>query len=159
MEPRIVYDQIIFKASHNSYDRDESIAEQLTFHPSSPHNGGCMALEFDIWRHSSPFIRDQRISDNYFMVSHTGTGGSTLANYLRQIKSWHHRTPNHPVILITIDIKSKEGGYSNFHDEIDTYLKCHFDQNLIFSPNRLIKDHSLSLCENVISKWLAIVLF
>ncbi|MBK7410159.1 MAG: hypothetical protein IPJ40_20165, partial [Saprospirales bacterium] len=110
----------------------------------------------DVWRLNSIYGAILRLlfAINVFPIiiswSPIPVRGSTLANYLRQIKSWHHRTPNHPVILITIDIKSKEGGYSNFHDEIDTYLKCHFDQNLIFSPNRLIKDHSLSLCENVI---------
>jgi len=36
----LTFDRIIFKASHNSYDRDESLQQQLTFNPSKPYNCG-----------------------------------------------------------------------------------------------------------------------
>ena len=143
------FDQIIFKASHNSYERNESISEQLSFHANSPYNCGCMALEFDIWRHSSDFTPGKEIKKDYFTVAHTTPGSKPLASYFEGVLSWHKNNPNHDVVLITLDIKSSGGGYSHFHEEIDTYLKCYLGENLIYKPTRLIRNTSLSLCENV----------
>ncbi|MHA7110317.1 Ca2+-dependent phosphoinositide-specific phospholipase C [Sunxiuqinia elliptica] len=147
----LTFDQITFKASHNSYDRKESFSEQLTFNPKEPHNSGCMGLELDIWRHSSNYKPFESIGANYFTVAHTLLFGSTpLSSFLSEILDWHHRNSQHSIILITLDIKSAHGGYDKFHEEIDTYLKCYFDEDLIFKPHQLMKDSSLSLCENVI---------
>jgi hypothetical protein len=146
----LTFAQIIFKASHNSYDRNESIQQQLTFNPSTPYNCGCTGLELDIWRHSSNFTPGQSISDKYFTVAHTTPGNKKLSTYLSDILSWHRDNPNHDVVLITLDIKSTNGGYSDFNDAIDTYLKCYFGEDLIFKPHQLMRDSNLSLCENVI---------
>ncbi len=151
------FDKIIFKASHNSYERDETLSEQLKFNSNKPYNCGCMGLELDIWRHSSAYTPSQSINKNYFTVSHTTPGSTTLSSYFNQILEWHNGNPKHNVVLITLDIKSSEGGYDNFHNEIDTYLKCYFNENLIFKPKQLIKNAALSLCENVINTgWPAI---
>ena len=37
------YHEVSFKASHNSFDRDESIHEQLNFFPNNPSRCGCAA--------------------------------------------------------------------------------------------------------------------
>lgn len=145
------YDQIIFKASHNSYDRDESLSEQLTFNNNTPSDGGCMAIELDIWRHSSAYIPDESISDNYFTVAHTTPGNKKLSGYLNQILIWHNNNHNHNPVLIYLDIKSSKNGYNNFHNEIDTYLKCYFSENIIFKPGKLFTDPNKSLCENVVN--------
>ena len=50
--PGLKYHQASFKGSHNSYDRNEPIHEQLLYHPGDVSRCGCRALEFDIWRHS-----------------------------------------------------------------------------------------------------------
>lgn len=133
------YHEITFKASHNSYERNESIGEQLTFNSNQSHNDGCMGLEFDLWRNSSPFTPDVSIDEDYFKVKHYSWQSSkTLAHHLQKVKDWHDINPDHPPVLITLDIKSSNGGYSSFHDEIDTYIKVHFDENLLFKPNQLI---------------------
>ncbi len=146
----LTYDQITFKASHNSYDSVTPISKQLEFDPAKPYNLGCMSLELDIWRHSSSFTPGEQIDEGYFKVGHTGGGSKTMSSHLQDLRNWHNNNPNHYAILITVEIKSTGGGYNNFHDEIDTYLKCYFDEELIFKPNQLIQDSSLSLCENVI---------
>lgn len=145
------FDQIIFKASHNSYDRDESLQQQLTFNPSKPYNCGCMGIELDIWRHSSPYVPYESISADYFTVAHNTPGKTTLKSYFDQVLEWHLANPDHDVVLVTLDIKSSNGGYNNFQDEIDTYLKCYFGESLLFKPGQLMLNPDLSLCSNVIA--------
>lgn len=147
----VSYDKITFKASHNSYERNESIRDQLTFRRSQPYNSGCMGLEFDIHRNSYPYTPGRSISENYFTVAHNRPATTPLADYLDQVKKWHYSQPHHPPVLITLDIKSTGGGYSGFHNEIDTYLKVHFGENLIFKPGKLFKNGSYTLCQNVIT--------
>jgi hypothetical protein len=146
----LTFDQLIFKASHNSYDRNESLQEQLTFQPAKPYNCGCMGIELDIWRHSSAYVPYQSISADYFTVAHATPGNTPLADYFKQVLEWHTANPGHDVVLITLDIKSTQGGFDNFQDEIDTYLKCWFGEDLIFKPGPLFQDPALSLCQNVI---------
>lgn len=147
---KLAFSKITFKASHNSYMRKETLNKQLTFNINEPYNCGCMALELDIWRHSSKYEYLDNINDGYFTVSHINLRNITLAHYLEKILDWHNSNPNHNVILVTLDIKSSRGDCDTFPEEIDTYLKCYFDEELIFKPNKLITDNTLSLCENVI---------
>ena len=157
MSDSTTYDQIIFKASHNSYDRDETLSEQLTFDATDPSNCGCLALELDIWRHTSPYVPYESIDAGFFTVNHLTPGDTTLSSYLDQILLWHHDHSTHNAVLITLDIKSSNEGYDNFQDQIDTYLKCYFDETLIFKPNKLMHSSHLDLCENVIhSGWPAL---
>lgn len=150
------YDQIMFKASHNSYERNETRGEQLTFHPDKPYNSGCLGLEFDIWRHSDIYTPGQSIPETYFTVNHVSPGKTVFKQYLEELKNWHNglANKNHYPVLITLDIKSKEGGYDMFHAEIDTYLKCYFDENLIFKPASLFDENkgyklNASLADNI----------
>lgn len=146
----VTFGQITFKASHNSYDRDETLIQQLTFNPSKPYNCGCMGIELDIWRHSSSYVPYVSIPAGYFTVNHDTPGNTTLSSYFDQVLQWHNSHPDHDVVLITLDIKSTQGGFDNFQDEIDTYLKCWFGEPLIFKPNQLMKNTAVSLCQNVV---------
>jgi len=147
---KTTFSNITFKASHNSYGKEETSNEQLTFDTHAPYHCGCMALEFDIWRHSSTYEYLKEIDKNYFTVNHIGPGKTKLVHYLDEVLDWHKKNQHHPIILITLDIKSSRGGCDFFHKEIDTYLKCYFDETIIFKPNQLMTDETLSLCENVI---------
>lgn len=153
IDSKLKYDQLIFKASHNSYRKDETISEQLTFNENEPYNGGCLALEFDIWRHSDEDCNSfASINEKYFTVSHFTPGDSPLSDWLTEVLNWHANNSEHYPILITLDIKSSNGDYDNFHDKIDTYLQCHFNENLIFKPSYFLKDSDLSLYEQVQKK-------
>lgn len=145
------YNKITFKGSHNSYERRESITQQLTHYKKNgktSYNGNCMALEFDIWRHTKP-IRNGRVDSGLWTVNHLVNTGPKLSRYLNELMDWHNRTPNHHPIMIKLDVKSKNGGYQNFHDQIDVYLKNHFNQNLIYKPKNLFKNNQISLVENI----------
>jgi hypothetical protein len=138
------YHEVTFKASHNSYDRDEPTLQQLAFHPEDPSRCGCRGLELDIWRHS-----DQQ--ERFFTVSHSDPdGGNALSWYLKQLLSWHNNNPAHDVILVTLDIKSTHGDSHTFPNEIDNYLRTYFSPQIIFAPAGLYYDRNISLCENVV---------
>ena len=150
MSNSTTYDQLIFKASHNSYDRNEPLGEQLTFHPNDPSKCGCLGVELDIWRHTSPYVPYEQMDKGFFTVAHVTPGSTTLASYFDQILAWNKNNPGHYPVLVTLDIKSSLGGFDGFQDEIDTYLKLYFGEALIFKPNKLLYDDQLTLCENVI---------
>ena len=138
------YHEVSFKASHNSYERNESIHEQLRFFASDPSRCGCRGLEFDIWRHSNE-------TERFFTVSHSNpSGGYPLAYYLGLLLSFHVNQPQHDPIFVTIDIKSTNGSIQSLPQEIDSYFKRYFTEALIFKPSQLFFNRRLSLCENVI---------
>ncbi|WP_010179101.1 Ca2+-dependent phosphoinositide-specific phospholipase C [Aquimarina agarilytica] len=147
----VPYNKITFKGSHNSYERRESIARQLTHYKKNgktSYNGNCMGLEFDIWRHTKP-IRNGRVDSGLWTVNHFVNTGPKLSVYLKQLLEWHDKTPNHHPIMVKLDVKSKNGGYQNFHDQIDVYLKNYFRESLIYKPRAMFKNNRISLVENI----------
>ena len=44
----LTYDQVTFKAAHNTEDRKGSIHEQLSFDKKKPYNNGCLGVKLDI---------------------------------------------------------------------------------------------------------------
>ncbi|QHW00190.1 Ca2+-dependent phosphoinositide-specific phospholipase C [Spirosoma endbachense] len=137
------YQSVTFKGSHNSYDRDESLYDQLVFHPDKPYNCGCRGVELDIWRHSDD------PGTGLFTVSHSGGGGPDLSTYLASLLSWHDTNPDHDPVWVTLDIKSSNGDKTTFPGQIDGYLTSYFRTSLIFNPILLYTSKSRSLCENV----------
>jgi Phosphoinositide phospholipase C, Ca2+-dependent len=126
---------IIFKALHNSYNRDETIAQQLTFNSTAAYQCGCRGIEFDIWRHDD---NNPPMNPGYFTVDHTSSfSGETLQYWLDQVLSWHKDNPNHDLVWIMLDIKSSQGDSSTFPNQIDSYLTDYFGLGLIASPKFL----------------------
>ena len=122
---------IIFKASHNSYNRDETIAQQLTFNSTAAYQCGCRGIELDIWRHDD---NNPPMNSGYFTVDHTSSfSGETLKYWLDQVISWHNGNPNHDLVWIMLDIKSSQGDSSTFPNQIDSYLTDYFGLDLIAS--------------------------
>jgi hypothetical protein len=141
------YQNASFKCSHNSYQRDESIPEQLIFHPQTPALCGCRAIEIDITRHSDG---SGGSSGTYFQVSHDQGGtGDHLNSYLAMLLGFHFSNPAHDPIFVTLDIKSEAGSAAIFPDEIDTYLRTWFDASIIFAPVSLMADPAMTLLDNV----------
>jgi len=132
------YNNVAFKASHNSYDRDESITQQLTFNYDDPSNAGCSGIELDIV---------QKDDDWKWSVSHGGSYNSKadkqLSAYLQQIVDWRTSESGYDydrVINIYLDIKNKHMSENEFPDQIDDYIKNIIDEDTIFKPNELIGD-------------------
>ncbi len=126
------YQNLVFKTSHNSYDRKEDIEQQLSFDSSHTYQCGCRGVELDIWRHSS-----DSMNKGYFTVNHLTNGGENLSEYLDELSDWHGDNPNHDVVWVMLDIKSSDGDKNKFPDEIDSYLTSYFGRSLIKTPHDL----------------------
>lgn len=137
------YNKVAFKASHNSYERDEDLHAQMRWNEQEPYDGGCRGLEFDINRHSDS---SGGTSLRFFQVSHDQGGtGTPLGAYLGYLLSWHLAHPSHDPIFVDLDIKSKMGSEMSFPGEIDTYLEEWFSRPLIFTPGDIFGDSDLDL--------------
>jgi hypothetical protein len=128
------YSEVSFKASHNSEERSEDAHATLAWDPNEKYQGGCRGLEYDMTRHSD---NSGGGSIGFFQVTHSGSDGPPLANYLGLLLSWHSQNTAHDVVSVHLDIKSTEGDYTGFPDEIDTYLGKWFNKSLIFTPQQL----------------------
>lgn len=137
------YNLLMMKASHNSYERDESILEQLNWDPEENYQGGCRNIELDIWRHSNQW-------EGLFTVDHdSGNAGKNLSDYLNIFSAWHNSNPDHDVISVMLDIKSANGNYELFPGEIDWYLKKYFlDRKYLFTPGDILID-GMDLVESI----------
>jgi len=148
------YGDIQFKASHNAYERKEDLAQQLTFKPEIPSNCGCLSVELDIWRRSSDYKQYEFIDEGFFRVFHTSPHvipplGKSLKFYLSELQIFNRQNPEHHPILVVLDVKSTNGGYADFHHQIDTYLKCHFGESLLMKPKDVVQadyPYENSLC-------------
>lgn len=137
------YNQLAFKASHNSYQRDENIHEQLQWNAAQPYDGGCRGLEIDITRHSD---KSGGTSLRFFRVTHTQGGtGDSLADYLGYLLSWHLADPGHDPVFVDLDIKSELGDEKTFPGEIDAYLGEWFSTSLLYTPGDLLGKSDLEL--------------
>lgn len=130
--------QLQFKASHNSYQRDEDIHAQIYSDIAFPYQGGCHGLEFDFTRHSDGSAGK---TASYFEVSHDqGGDGSPLAAYLGYLLSYHLLHPGHDVVFVTLCIKSQAGDITVFPSELETYIGEWFSTLLLFTPATLLKN-------------------
>jgi hypothetical protein len=131
------FHRLQFKASHNSYDRAGDLPQQLLFNAASPALDGCRGLELDLVRHS---VAEGPTDSRYFQINHVaGNTGKHLKVYLDQLLDHHLRAPGHDPVFVTLDIKSAAGPFAVFPDEIDTYLRAHFDPALIYAPGQFLR--------------------
>lgn len=147
-EDLVPYSHLSFKASHNSYQRDEALTAQLSWYPGDPSRCGCRGLELDVCFFPDNGCDD---ADASLVVMHdlVPLCGPTLASYLDQLRSWHEENPGHDVVFVTLDLKNIDAPPEVFTELLDTYLRRCFDPACIFQPGRLIKDLSLDLYTNV----------
>lgn len=137
VDANAAFHRLLFKASHNSYDRAGDLASQLLFNPASPALGGCRGLELDLVRHSDA---SGGANGGYFRVNHVaGQTGPHLKTYLDQLRALHQQAPDHDPVFVTLDIKSAAGAFTVFPDEIDTYLRTHFDPALLYTPSHFLR--------------------
>ncbi|TPN83367.1 Ca2+-dependent phosphoinositide-specific phospholipase C [Aquimarina algicola] len=148
------YNEVMFKGSHNTYERREDITEQVSY--SNPiYQNNVLAVELDIWRNTpSGSYNNRTIPANTWVVNHwphPGRGGRTLSSYFAKLKDWHNRNSNHLPVMIKLDVKSSNGGYQNFHEQIEWYLQRYLgDSEVIFKAQNLYKDSNRSIRHNVL---------
>jgi hypothetical protein len=130
------YNQLAFKASHNSYMSKYSIHDLLRWNRDDPSQFGCRGLEIDFTRHSDS---SGGTSVNFFQVTHdVGGSGEPLAEYLGYMLSYHVNHRQHDPIFVTLCIKSEDGEIRTFPEEMDAYLREWFYVPAIFSPGSML---------------------
>ncbi|MDH3271552.1 MAG: Ca2+-dependent phosphoinositide-specific phospholipase C [Gemmatimonadota bacterium] len=127
------YDQVAFKASHNSIDRRWSIADQLS--GASDLVEPCRAIELDLVQAADRFE---------WTVAHGVTDdGPPLETVLRQISAWAGKAQNrrHPVVTVHLDLKNAHGTLTGFATAIDKLLVDEFGKQRLYRPAEVIGDH------------------
>jgi hypothetical protein len=122
------YNQVSFKASHNSYDRDETLVQQLAWDPNQPWQGGCRGLELDI---------NQSEDGNYWSVGHVGGYSSKerqLSQFLNELRVWSQDGPDHDVVTLYLDLKEVHEGFA---DDLDQYVSQYLGRP-IYRPGELM---------------------
>ena len=122
------YNQVCFKASHNSYElKDISIARQI--------EKGCRGLELDIAQSADGKDWSVEHDNRYFSDPE-----KQLAWYLEKLNTWSRDNHNHDVITVHLDLKKVNfsSDTSTFPEEIDRYIRSNFNPAMIFCPQDLM---------------------
>ena len=127
------YDEVAFKASHNSIDRRASIVDQLS------GTGGlvepCRGLELDLVQSENRFE---------WRIQHGARDhGPELRNVLDEIAGWARSSDNwrHPVITIHFDLKNAHLDHTDFAAVFDAMLVDVFGRQRIYTPGEVTGHH------------------
>ncbi|MEG2802697.1 Ca2+-dependent phosphoinositide-specific phospholipase C [Stenotrophomonas sp.] len=127
---RLPYNQVSMKASHNSYQRDESLIDQIRWDNTTPYNSGCGAVELDI---------SQSSDGKAWSVGHDASYHEhyrQLSGFLADLTAWARETPGHDVITLHLDLKHT--ATANFPAELDAYLRDRLPEGSVYSPAALM---------------------
>ena len=128
----IPYHYAAFKASHNSYDKAEDLATQLSWDPTTPSRFGCRGLELDL---------HQDGNSNRWSVSHTGgydpAPARQLASYLGNLRAWSEASPAHDPVTVHLDLKGA-GQVASGADLLDRYIDDALGSGRLFRPGDLL---------------------
>lgn len=137
------YDQVRFKASHNSYAKKVSLEEQLTFNRDHPHRRGFRGLELDVHqdRKGCKWCVRHLIGNCARLHANrrkTGRGGpDCLGEWFGELATWSGANPGHDVITLTLDLK-RVVRRDTFGDDFDELLSsAGLDATRLFSPGEL----------------------
>ncbi|MEM8723492.1 MAG: Ca2+-dependent phosphoinositide-specific phospholipase C [Cyanobacteria bacterium P01_G01_bin.39] len=122
------YNQVCFKGSHNSYERDGiAIAQQI--------EKGCRGLELDIAQSADGEDWSVEHDDKYFSDPE-----KQLAKYLAELNTWSIDNAGHDVITVHLDLKKAnyKSNTSKFPEELDRYIRNNIDPARIFCPKDLM---------------------
>ena len=141
---RLRLNEVVIKKSHNSYDRKESIIEQLNKF-DEPEDCNCRGIELDI--NFTDLTNPEE--PGFFKVYHksSSSDAKNLADYLTDIKKWHDDNSGHNFIFVAIDLKDNTTSKAQkkdisdptrYPDQLDTYLASFLGEDLLFKPKDLV---------------------
>jgi len=130
------YEQVSFKASHNSYERDEKpFTEQLSWSTKHPYQAGCRGLELDL--RESPNLTVWAIDHDEY----TGRADRQFSEYLHHLRRWSTTDPGHDVVTVTLDLKAQARDRRRFPRYLDMLIDECLGRDLVFTPADLAGDH------------------
>lgn len=133
------YDEVAFKASHNSIDRLSGMRWRDSIDHQLSGTGGlsepCRALELDLVQEPDRFE---------WTVKHgVNDEGPRLRDVLEVIAAWADRPENddHPVVTIHLDLKNDPMEHTAFALAIDRLLSTVLGGGRIYAPGAVIGPH------------------
>ena len=134
------YDQVRFKASHNSYAKKISLESQLTFDHSDPRRRGFRGLELDVHQDQKGCAWCVRhlVGDCVRVHRNRNKNGpedpDCLGHWFEELTVWSESNPGHDVITLTIDLK-RVVRPETFGDDFDALLSgSGLDEARLFTP-------------------------
>lgn len=142
------FHEVQFKASHNSFDRDEKpVTDQLAWRPSQPHQAGCRGLELDL--RESPNLWSWSVHHDEYQ----GRADLQLSEYLRHLRRWSEFHPGHDVITITVDLKERARDLRDFPRYLDATIDEFLGHERLFRPSDLLGDHQTLVAAAMATGW------
>jgi hypothetical protein len=127
------YQEVKFKASHNSYERNERpVTEQLAWSGRQPHQAGCRGLELDL--RQSPDLWAWSIHHDEYQ----GRADGQFVEYLRHLRTWSTFSGRHDVITITLDLKDRAHDRRQFPRYLDAMIEEFLGGERVFTPAELM---------------------
>lgn len=131
-DPRPLH-TVKFKASHNSYERDERpVTEQLGWSRLRPHQAGCRGLELDL--RESPNLWSWSIHHDEYQ----GRADAQFVEYLRHLRTWSAFDGRHDVVTITLDLKATASNRRQFPRYLDATIDEFLGAERVFAPAELM---------------------
>jgi len=143
------YHEACYKASHNSYLRQELPAiSQLQWTDNAHHQYGCRGLEIDLYQSDKNWL---------WSVSHlppySGSIEDQFSSYLQQLATWSELNVDHDVITIMLDLKKTRFDDRDFPGFFDSYLRSNFPVERLFTPADLMGSHGNLVKAAVTDGW------
>lgn len=127
------YSRVRFKASHNSYERDEQpIVTQLKWTRARAYERACRGLELDL--HQSG--RNWAWSIDH-LPPYSGSADRQLSEYLVLLRNFSKQYADHDVITVTLDLKEEASDMETFPWGLDSYVDRHLGADRLFTPAEL----------------------
>jgi Phosphoinositide phospholipase C, Ca2+-dependent len=126
------FNEVQFKASHNSYHGKPPLGTQLRWNSENPASLGCRGLELDIAQ--SEDLKSFSVSHS---LGYQSEEKEQFGKHLEALAQWSQHTPGHDVVLVTIDIKRCRDRNS-FPGIFDKYISRHFEKSRLFTPGKLM---------------------
>lgn len=121
------YNELRQKSSHNSYQRDEALLDQLVYHR-------LRSIELDIHNGKTGW---SAVSGNWYVYHASTEPGTTchrLSDCLDELRAFHLANPNHEVVTVWVDLKDAfETG--RMPADLDTRITAHLPSAWLFKPS------------------------
>ncbi len=130
------YNQVSMKASHNSYQRNETLTQQITWNDVRNYDCGCGGIELDI---------SQSDTGNDWSVGHKDSYDKNyrqLSQFLSDLLVWSNLNAGHDVITLYLDLKHvADDNRTSFPADLDSYIQQRL-LSPIYSPADIIQNEA-----------------
>lgn len=133
--PNRRYNEVQQKSSHNSFQRDEALIDQLVYHR-------VRSLELDL--HTSKGSSWPITSQDWYVYHVDDWDPQTtchrFSDCLDELRSFHDANPDHEVVTVFLDIK--DGWQTSVNPtDLDTRIRAHLPDSMVFKPANWLWNH------------------